>query len=52
MKTLSVAEAAALIQPGWTVACAGFVGAGHAEAVTRALEARFVATGDPPQIRS
>jgi len=47
MKTLSVAEAATLIQPGWTVACAGFVGAGHAEAVTRALEARFVATGEP-----
>ncbi|MDO9073282.1 MAG: CoA-transferase [Rubrivivax sp.] len=40
-------EAAALVQPGWTVACAGFVGAGHAEAVTAALERRFLATGEP-----
>ncbi len=40
-------EAAALVQPGWTVACAGFVGAGHAEAVTAALERRFLATGTP-----
>jgi len=40
-------EAAALVQPGWTVACAGFVGAGHAEAVTAALERRFLTTGAP-----
>jgi propionate CoA-transferase len=43
----SAAAAAQLIQDDWTVACAGFVGAGHAEAVTRALEARFVATLAP-----
>ncbi|MEY2686988.1 MAG: CoA-transferase [Pseudomonadota bacterium] len=43
----SAAAAAQLIQDDWTVACAGFVGAGHAEAVTRALEARFVATESP-----
>ena len=47
MKIISIAEAAALIQPGWTVASAGFVGAGHAEAITNALEQRFLATGAP-----
>jgi len=44
---LSAGEAAALVQPGWTVASAGFVGAGHAEAVTQALERRFLASGAP-----
>jgi propionate CoA-transferase len=44
---LSADEAAALVQPGWTVASAGFVGAGHAEAVTEALERRFLASGAP-----
>ena len=44
---LSADEAACLVQPGWTVASAGFVGAGHAEAVTEALERRFLATGAP-----
>ncbi len=38
---LSADDAAALVQPGWTVASAGFVGAGHAEAVTEALERRW-----------
>ncbi len=47
MNLLSATQAADLIQPGWTVACAGFVGAGHAEAVTSALERRFEATGAP-----
>ncbi len=44
---LSADGAAALVQAGWTVASAGFVGAGHAEAVTEALERRFLATGAP-----
>ena len=44
---LTPAAAAALIESGQTVVCAGFVGAGHAEAVTRALETRFLATGLP-----
>lgn len=47
MKMISPDEAAKLIEPGWTVASAGFVGCGHAEAVTAALERRFVATGAP-----
>ncbi len=44
---LSATEAAGLIQDGWTVVTGGFVGAGHAEAVTSALERRFVADGSP-----
>ncbi|KPF60827.1 CoA-transferase [beta proteobacterium AAP51] len=44
---LSAEAAAALVQPGWTLASAGFVGAGHAEAVTEAIEQRFLATGQP-----
>ena len=47
MNILTEAQAAALIESGWTVASAGFVGAGHAEAITRALEKRFLATGMP-----
>lgn len=47
MKVVSAREAAALIGNDTTVACAGFVGAGHAEAVTSALEQRFVETGSP-----
>lgn len=47
IRQLSAAEAAALVRNGQTVACAGFVGAGHAEAITAALERRFVAEGQP-----
>ena len=47
MKIISELQAAQLVQSGWTVACAGFVGAGHAEAVSSALERRFLETGLP-----
>ncbi|MGY8523908.1 acyl CoA:acetate/3-ketoacid CoA transferase [Paracidovorax citrulli] len=47
MQVITAEQAAALVQDNWTVASAGFVGAGHAEAVTEALEARFVASGLP-----
>ena len=44
---LSAADAAALVRDGDTVVCAGFVGAGHAEAVTAALEKRFLQSAAP-----
>ncbi|MBY4896453.1 acyl CoA:acetate/3-ketoacid CoA transferase [Cupriavidus sp. AU9028] len=47
MQVITAEQAAALVQDNWTVASAGFVGAGHAEAVTEALEARFLSTGLP-----
>ena len=47
MKLITQAAAAEMVQSDWTVACAGFVGAGHAEAITSALEQRFLASGLP-----
>lgn len=47
MKVITASQAAALVQSGWTVASAGFVGAGHAEGVTEALERRFLQGGMP-----
>ncbi len=50
MKRVGVDDAVALIRDGATLACAGFVGAGHAEAVTAAIERHFLAHGTPSQL--
>ena len=50
MKLISADDAAALIADGSTVASAGFLGAGHAEAITEAIERRFLREQAPRDI--
>jgi propionate CoA-transferase len=49
-KLLSAQEAAQLIKSGDTVAFSGFVGLGHPEEVTKALEERFINEGQPKDL--
>jgi propionate CoA-transferase len=46
-KVISAAEAAKLVKDGDTVLSGGFVGSAHPEAVTKALEERFLEEGSP-----
>jgi propionate CoA-transferase len=46
-KLCTADEAVQRIADGRTVACGGFVGAGHPEALTAALERRFLRAGEP-----
>ena len=46
-KLCSADEAVMQIQNGMTVACGGFVGAGHPEAISSALERRFLSQKQP-----
>lgn len=47
MKRITCAEAAQLLEDGWTVSTSGFTGSGHAEGVSAAVERRFLETGRP-----
>lgn len=46
-KVMTAAEAVRLIKPGDTVAVSGFIGMGHPEEISKAVEESFLATGIP-----
>src|SRR5258707_6549709 len=46
-KVVDAAEAVAIIRSGDTVASSGFVGVGTPDEIIKALERRFVQTGEP-----
>lgn len=50
MKVISAKDAAGLVQDGWTIAATGFGGFGHPEAITAAVEARFLEEGRPRNV--
>lgn len=50
MKVISAKDAAGLVQDGWTIAATGFGGFGHPEAITAAVEARFLDEGHPQNL--
>lgn len=47
MQIIKAEEAAALFQSGWTVIMEGFLGSGSADGLARAVEKRFLETGEP-----
>jgi len=47
MKIVTAAEAASLLRDEWVIAASGFGGFGHPEALTDAIEKRFVAEARP-----
>ncbi|TWW12280.1 hypothetical protein E3A20_02340 [Planctomyces bekefii] len=49
-RVCSAADAVALIPDNATVACSGFIGAGHPELLTCELEHRFLQTGTPSEL--
>lgn len=49
-KIMSAAEAIKMIKPGATVAISGFIGMGHPEELSRAVEESFLSTGQPNNI--